>query len=207
MEEKKRITKERLHEDILKEVCSFGAGNAAARLSKMVGKKVKIDLPEILFRRPEEGSYFLPKGEKEVVIGLKSNFGGERDGMIFLLIPPEQAIKLLEFVFDKEIKNIGEMEQSALMEISNILTGAVVGAIANFAGMKIYPQPPVITFDLPLSIIDFAIGEQLEAINRIFYTVVTLKIEEEKIFLSLTFFPYFDLAGEIWKKMRRKRLS
>ncbi|HIH96799.1 MAG TPA: hypothetical protein HA348_04885 [Thermoplasmata archaeon] len=205
MTEDKESEGRKLYEDILREICSLGAGNAASRLSKMIGKKVEIDLPEILFRRPEEGSYFMPKGEKELVIGLKTNFGGEKEGMIFTLIPPEQAMKVLGFVFDKEIKEIGEMEQSALLEVSNILSGAVVGSIANFAGMKIYPKPPDITFDLPLSIIDFAIGEQVKAINRIFFTVVSLKIEEEKIFLLLTFFPFFDLAGEIWERTEKKK--
>jgi chemotaxis protein CheY-P-specific phosphatase CheC len=65
-----------LYEDILREICSFGAGNAAARLSKMIDKKVKIDLPEVWISRPAEGFPFLPKEKKEVIIGINSTFGG-----------------------------------------------------------------------------------------------------------------------------------
>jgi chemotaxis protein CheY-P-specific phosphatase CheC len=59
-----------LYEDILKEICSFGAGNAAARLSKMTGRKVTIDLPQIWTCRPAKGYPFIHKEEKEVGIAL-----------------------------------------------------------------------------------------------------------------------------------------
>jgi chemotaxis protein CheY-P-specific phosphatase CheC len=113
---------------------------------------------------------------------------------------------LLGFLFNKEIRELGEMEQSALLEISNILSGAVVGSISNFAEIKIILNPSKMTIDLPLSIIDSAIGEQMKAVNWIFFTVVILKIKEEKISLLLTFFPFFDLAGEVLKKMGEGKL-
>jgi chemotaxis protein CheC len=208
MKEGKEITEKEksLYEDILREICSFGAGNAAARLSKMVDKKVKIDLPEVWISRPAEGFPFLPKEKKEVVIGINSTFGGDRRGMIFVLMGLKEAKKLLGFVFNKEIREIGEMEESALLEISNIISGAVVGSIANFAGMKIILKPPKMTIDLPLSIIDPALAEQMETIKWIFFTVVSIRIEIEKISILLTFFPFFDLVGEVWKKMGEGKL-
>jgi chemotaxis protein CheC len=200
--DKKSTEKEKsLYGDILREICSFGAGNASARLSKMTGKKVKIDLPEVWISRPAEGFPFLPKEEKEIGIGINSNFGGEKRGVIFLLISIPQAKKLLSFVFDREIGEIGTIEESALLEVGNILSGAIVGSIANFAGMKIKPEPPKMTVDIPLSIIDHALAEQMESIKWIFFTIVSIRIEIEKISMLLTLFPFFDLVGEIWKKM------
>ncbi|HIH96601.1 MAG TPA: hypothetical protein HA348_03865 [Thermoplasmata archaeon] len=206
-EEKKNSDKEKkLYEDTLREICSFGAGNAAARLSKMIGKRVNIDLPEVWVSKPSDGFDFLPSNKREVVIGINSAFGGDRRGVIFMLAGMEDAEKLLGFLFNRKIKEMGEMEQSALLEISNILSGAVVGSIANFAGMKINLEPPQLTVDLPLSIIDPALAEQMEHIRWIFFTVVSIKIEVEKISLLLTFFPFFDLVGEIWKKMGEGKL-
>ncbi|HIH97808.1 MAG TPA: hypothetical protein HA346_02220, partial [Thermoplasmata archaeon] len=82
---------------------------------------------------PSEGFPFLSKEEKEIGIGINSSFGGEKRGVIFVLLPIEEAKKLLGFVFDREIKELGEMEESALLEIANILSGAIIGSIANFA--------------------------------------------------------------------------
>jgi chemotaxis protein CheC len=195
-----------LYEDILREICSFGAGNAAARLSKMVGKKVRIDLPEVWISRPAEGFPFLPKERREVVIGINSTFGGDRRGVIFIIISLKEVKKFLGFVLNKEIKEIKEMEESALLEICNILSGAIVGSIANFAKMRIILNPPKMPIDFPHTIIDLAIEEQMESIKWAFFTIVTIRIEIEKISVLLAFFPFFDLVGEVWKKMEEGKL-
>jgi chemotaxis protein CheC len=201
---KEKPEEKSLYEDILREICSFGAGNAAARLSKITGKRVRIDMPEVWISRPSEGFPFLPKQEKEIGIGINSSFGGEKRGVIFVLLPVEEAKKLLGFVFDREIKELGEMEESALLEIANILSGAIIGSIANFAGMKIEPDVPKMTVDIPLSIIDHAIAEQMNSVRWIFFTVVSIRIAIEKISILLTLFPFFDLVGEVLKKMKEK---
>jgi chemotaxis protein CheC len=190
-----------LYEDILKEICSFGAGNAAARLSKLTGKKVKIELPNVWVARPADGFPFLPKGEKEIGIGITTKFGMEKRGIVFTLIQQEEARKLLSFVLDREVREIGEMEESALMEIGNILTGAIIGSIANFIGVRVEPDVPQITIDMPLAIIDGAIAKQLESIRWIFFTAVSIRIAIEKISMILCLFPFFDLVKEVLKKM------
>ena len=201
---KEKPEEKSLYEDILREICSFGAGNAAARLSKITGKRVRIEMPEVWIGRPSEGFPFLSKEEKEIGIGINSSFGGEKRGVIFVLLPVEEAKKLLGFVFDREIKELGEMEESALLEIANILSGAIIGSIANFAGMKVEPDVPKMTVDIPLSIIDHAIAEQMSSIRWIFFTIVNIRIAIENISILLTLFPFFDLVGEVLKKMKEK---
>lgn len=193
---------EKFYVDILKEVCSLGAGNAAASLSRLIGKKVKIDLPEIVFKKPEEGKYFMPKGEKELIIGSETAFGREkeREGVIFVMFPPEHGLKLLKYVLGYDTEEIGDIEKSALIEVCNILSGALIGSIANFTGMKIIGKPPQYSYESPELIIQGGIGEQLKTMGRIFFTVVNIEVEDERIFLTLLFFPFFNLAEEIWRK-------
>jgi chemotaxis protein CheC len=191
-----------LYEDILKEICSFGAGNAAARLSKMTGRKVTIDLPQIWTCRPAKGYPFIHKEEKEVGIALTTKFGLQNRGIVIDLLALDDAKKLLSFVFGKKITHIGEIEADALSEIGNILSGAIIGSLANFIEEKLIPEAPILTIDLPLAIIDDAVAKQLESVRLIYFTAVTIKIEMEQINVLMCFFPFFDLAGLVLKKFK-----
>jgi chemotaxis protein CheC len=191
-----------LSEDILREICSFGAGNAAARLSKMTGKKVTIDLPQIWTCRPAEGYPFISKKEKEVGIAITTKFGLQKRGIVINLLSVDDAKKLLSFVFEKKITHIGEIEADALSEIGNILSSAIIGSLANFVEEKLMPDTPILSVDLPLAIIDGAVAKQLESVRLIYFTVVTIKIEMERIRVLMCFFPFFDLAELVLKKYR-----
>jgi chemotaxis protein CheY-P-specific phosphatase CheC len=114
----------------------------------------------------------------------------------------DDAKKLLSFVFGKKIAHIGEIEADALSEIGNILSGAIIGSLANFIEEKLIPEAPILTVDLPLAIIDDAIAKQLESVRLIYFTAVTIKIEMEQINVLMCFFPFFDLAGLVLKKFK-----
>jgi chemotaxis protein CheY-P-specific phosphatase CheC len=192
----------KLYEDTLREICSFGAGNAAARVSKLVDKKVTIELPKVWVSSASEGLDFLPEYEKEVVVGMNSVFEGEKKGVIYVLLDMISAKKMLKNLFNQEISKIGEMEESALLELSSIIASAVVSSLANFAEIKLMLEPPTLTIDLPLSIIDHAIAKQLELVKWIFFSVASITVEGEEVNILIAFFPFFDLVKEIWKKMK-----
>jgi chemotaxis protein CheC len=197
------ISDRKLYEDTLREICSFGAGNAATRLSKLINRKVMINVPTVWIKLPEE-PYFLPGRGKEAVIVVDSHFGLEKKGVIFHLFGLEDAKSLASIVLGTEVNKIGEMEESALLEIGNILSGAIVGSIANFIGEKIGLEQPHLTIDFPLAIIDYALGEQMRACNLALFTSVKMNAGGKEISTMQLFFPFFDMVGYIWRKMSKR---
>ena len=194
------ISDKKLYEDTIKEVCSFGAGHAAASLSRMINKKVTIHVPKIWVRLPEEPLIFPDQG-KEAIIALDSHFGPDKRGVIFHLLSLEDSKRLVSSLLGEQIDEISGISKDALLEIGNILSGSIVGSLANFIGDKIQIGQPNITIDHPLAIIDYAIGEQMKACNMALFTSVDMSIGGEKIQLMQLFFPFFDIVGLIWGKM------
>jgi chemotaxis protein CheC len=193
---------EGFYHDILREICSFGAGNAAARLSKMTDRKVRIDLPEVSISKTGKVLPLLSSEDEEAVVSIGSTFGGEKKGEIFVVLPFEEAKKIIGWIFKKNESKVEEFEESALLEISNILAGAIVGSIANFIGNKIMLESPQMVVDYPLDRIKKTIDKQFKEVNFVFVAQVIIRIEIEKIEILIMLFPFFDLAGEVWKKLK-----
>jgi chemotaxis protein CheC len=185
----------KLYEDSLREMTSIGGGHAAARLSKMIDKKVKIQLPRVWFGKVEE-SYFL--GEKKV-IEISNNFGVVKRGLAVQMMSQPTATNLLQLFLKEKIEEFGELEKSALLELSNILAGAMVSAIADLIEEVMSMEVPKITIDFPLSVIKRAINRQREVLGWTYFSTVNIYVEEEKISLQLSLFPFFDLMKDMWK--------
>jgi chemotaxis protein CheC len=198
------ILDRKLYEDILRELCSLGAGSAATNLSKILDKRVRITVPKVWIKLPED-PYLLPGKGKEIVVAIDSHFGHERRGVIFYLLSRENAVRLIEVFLNEGTGEIGELEESALLEVCNILSGGIIGALAKFLGEKIMLDPPHLTLDYPLAIIDYALGEQTEVMSLILFTSVNILAEGEEISLVLLFFPFFDVVEEVWRKAKEEK--
>jgi chemotaxis protein CheY-P-specific phosphatase CheC len=111
--------------------------------------------------------------------------------------------------FNRKINKIGEMEESALLEIGNILSGAIVGPIANFIGKKIILEQPRLNISYHPGAIGYALEEQMQAINSCLFPSVKIRVETkaEETFLISLFFPFFDMVGYIWRKLTAKILE
>jgi chemotaxis protein CheY-P-specific phosphatase CheC len=107
---------------------------------------------------------------------------------------------------NEKVVELGEMEESALIEAGNILSGTIVGSISNFMEEKITLDQPHLHIDYPVAIIDQALKEQTQKIGWVLFVSVKIFVEGEKISLTLLFIPCFDLVGQVWKKAREKNL-
>jgi chemotaxis protein CheC len=196
------ISDRKLYEDTLREICSFGAGHAAASLSKMLNQKIMISVPKVWIKMPEE-PYFLPGQGKEAVIALNSHFGTEKEGVIFHLLSLADAKSLAGLLLGEELVGLSRMGKDALLELGNILSGSIVGSIANFIGEKIGLDQPKLTVDYPLAIVDYAVGEQMRSTHTALFASVQMSAEGKEISLMQLFFPFFDIVGYIWKKLSK----
>ena len=136
--------------DALKEVANIGAGHAATALSQMVNTRIMVDIPEIKIVRFEDVGELLGSPD-EVVSAVMMQLLGDVTGRTDQVFPWRTAVQLTSVLLrrDNEMRpeDFGEIEQSALREVGNILVGAYINALSEFMGLMLIMSPPSIAID------------------------------------------------------------
>jgi chemotaxis protein CheC len=143
--------------DILREICSIGAGHAATALSQLTGRRIDLDVPRVRF----ESVQSVPEiagGAETVVDGLYFRILGDARGVILLIFPEESARGVVRLVLSgQEASPEGALSQSAMREIGNILASAFLSAIGQLAGLSLIPSVPGYARDMAGSILDLVL--------------------------------------------------
>lgn len=134
--------------DVLKEIGNIGAGNATTALASMLQSKVDMKVPNVMVVEFKDVGTLLG-GEEQEMAGAYLGVEGDITGSILFLTKKEAALgvakKLLgEYCGDE----LGEMECSAVKEVSNIITGSYLNALATLTGLTIYPSVPDLCVDM-----------------------------------------------------------
>jgi len=102
-------------------------------------------------------------------------------GSILFLVKEEIALHLVKKLMGDYATDLrGEMEQSALKEISNIITGAYLNALSTMTGLRIEPSVPDLTIDMAGAIlsvpaIEFGIiGDEMLLIQSQIYDEIAI---------------------------------
>ena len=165
------------HLDVLKEIGNIGAGNAATSLSKLLNRRVDMNVPEVKvidFNQVE----MVVGGAETLVAGIYLEFSGDIQGTIIFILDRDSAINLLSFLIPDYTRSHQEefspLAISALKEVGNILTGAYLGSLATLTDLKVKPSIPALAYDMAAAIlsvpmIEFGqMGEQALFIKTIF---------------------------------------
>jgi len=144
--------------DILKEIGNIGAGNAATSLSKILGKRIDMNVPKaniIQFKDVED----VVGGADTLVAGIYLEFSGDIQGTIMFILDEHSAKNMVSFLMNSpwnigssnhcnEQEEFSEIEISALEEVGNILAGAYIGALSALTGLRLKPSVPDLAFDM-----------------------------------------------------------
>ena len=141
--------------DALREVANIGAGHAATALSQMTGCTIMISVPTINIARLEDVPPQV-SGPEEPVAAVLMHMLGDLTGRTLLVFPKPTAIRLSELMLRRphgSSKDLGELEQSAIKEAGNILSGAYMNALSDFMGMVLLPSPPALAIDMSSAVL------------------------------------------------------
>ena len=141
--------------DALKEVANIGACHAATALSELTGEKVMVNVPVIRIN-PIEEVFSLVAKPQEVVASVLIYFLGDMTGRTLLLFPQEAAWHLTDCLMRQPLgttKKFGELEESALKEVSNVLTCAYMNALGDLLGLMVVPSVPSMTVDMAAAVL------------------------------------------------------
>ena len=141
--------------DALREVGSIGTGNAATALSALLGCEVRIPLPEVQVLEFNDAVEKLG-GFETVSAGIISSLSGEINGLMLALVQLDSINLILKHIMGKQIvsyDDLTELEDSAVIEVGNILISSFVNALSGLSGVKIVPSVPQLTIDMQGAII------------------------------------------------------
>jgi chemotaxis protein CheC len=144
--------------DALREVANIGAGHAATALSQMTGQTIMIAVPTINVAPLEDVPPQLGSPEEPVAAVLMS-MEGDLTGRTLLVFPKPTAVRMAELMLKRPHTGGGELselEQSAVKEAGNILSGAYLNALSEFMGLTLLPSPPSLAIDMAQAVLTTA---------------------------------------------------
>ena len=147
--------------DTLKEIGSIGTGNAATSLSQILGKAVRITLPEVRIMEYNEAIEWIG-GPETVTAGVLVKMGGQLNGIMLSV----QQLDFVNMVLDsmlgthiEDYSQLDEMGRSALIEIGNIMISTFINALSSLANISVDLTVPAFALDMQGAIIAVPMAE------------------------------------------------
>jgi chemotaxis protein CheC len=144
---------------ILSRLISKATLNAISGMAKMIGRDVEVRAINLRELTAETLPDFL-KDPDDILIGIDLEIGGDADGNMVLIYPPQIAFGLVDLLVGNPLgqtKGLEEMGQSALGEMGNVAGGFFLNSLADDTGMRLLPSPPTVTADKASVLLDKAI--------------------------------------------------
>lgn len=142
--------------DGLREVANIGAGHAATALSQLTNRRIMVGVPQVKVLRIDEIADMIGTGE-EVVAGVAMQMLGDLTGRTVQIFPKDTAEKVAGILIGRDDvrfpEGFGDLEQSALKEVGNILGGAYLNALSDFLGLLLLMSVPGLAMDVTAAVL------------------------------------------------------
>ncbi|MFL2060553.1 chemotaxis protein CheC [Marinilactibacillus psychrotolerans] len=146
--------------DALQEIINIGGGNAATSLSKLIERKVEMEVPTLEIMEYDQIYQKIRKEDEVVKAVLMNLIGDEEYGVFLFVVNPENAEKLAQMITPSAVELTNEFIDSAVSEIVNILVHSFMTAIMKIIDIKMVSTVPIMAEDMFGSIISSVYMEQ-----------------------------------------------
>uniref|UniRef100_UPI0006D1BA2C chemotaxis protein CheC n=1 Tax=Clostridium sp. NkU-1 TaxID=1095009 RepID=UPI0006D1BA2C len=136
--------------DLIREIGSIGTGNSATALSSMLGKAVRMTLPDVQILGYNDAIKFLGDPE-EIVAAILVKMSGEINGLMLFVLKLDFINEVLSSLMQEEIEDyyqLNVLETSALEEVGNIIISSYVNAISSLSDVSISLSVPDIAVNM-----------------------------------------------------------
>ncbi|MFC1782893.1 chemotaxis protein CheC [Planctomycetota bacterium] len=176
----------------LQHINQQAATNATEALSKLIDRPVVVGISKAEVKKVEDLSPFI--GPEDVVAGIYLPVTGDIRGAALLIFPQDTSFILCDLLVKRELgttRKLTKLDESALKEVGNIISGNYLSVLANTLQVKIVEHIPNFSFDMFGAIVSQIITEFAQKTEN------ALVIEIEFIFEPETFKGYFLLLFEV----------
>ncbi|PJJ59982.1 chemotaxis protein CheC [Hymenobacter chitinivorans DSM 11115] len=179
-----------LERDIIREILNIGLARAADSFAVIAQEKVLLEVPNLDIM---PGSNILDKvhefeGTHAII---QSDIRGEFNGTTLMFFSGQHVQRLSRVCLRMSVPDsiqIDEMQESLLLEISNIITGALVTQLANILKAKIYGAPPKAPKGNIAASLTSLIASQPKVQPLIFSVITQFSDKENSVELPLMLF-------------------
>jgi chemotaxis protein CheC len=149
--------------DALREIGNIGAGNAATALSQMTGCPVQMGIPTVKLLPVEEIAGEVGAAD-DIVAAMFLGVEGDAPGHMLFVMSERAARTMVDLLMgsagqESVVGAFSEIELSALQEVSNIMTGSYLSALAQITGLRLEPTPPAVGVDFAGALLGSALSE------------------------------------------------
>jgi chemotaxis protein CheC len=147
--------------DTLREIGSIGTGNAATALSQILGREVRIALPEVRIMGYNEAIEWIG-GPEEVTAGVLVKMGGQMNGILLSVQKLEFVNLVLESMLNQHVEGyeeLNELSRSALIEVGNIMISTFINALSGLSDMSVNLTVPAFAVDMQGAILTVPMAE------------------------------------------------
>ena len=133
-----------LERDVVREILNIGLARAADSFAVIAQEKVLLEVPS-LDLMPGNGILDMVREIQQTNVAIQSDIRGEFNGTTLMFFSGQHIQRLSRVCLRMDTPAstaIDEMQESLLLEISNIITGALVTQLANILKARIYGAPP-----------------------------------------------------------------
>jgi len=176
--------------DAIQELGNIGAAHAATTLSLILGSTIEMSVPAInVIDLSQLGTYMGEESAAIVVFELQGEIA--HGGYILFYITRESAVRMTNTILGMTEINrpLSEMDQSALLEVGNIMVSAFLDATAELLGIIMLPSPPALTIDMAHAVMQSLIAQMQEETNEVLLFSTELVCREYKIDSDIIMMP------------------
>ncbi len=183
-----------LERDIIREILNIGLARAADSFAIIAQERVLLEVPSLDLLSGQDITERVRDLQKRHV-AIQSDIRGDFNGSTFMFFSGQHVQRLsrvcLRMSVDESL-HLTELQESLLLEISNIITGALVTQLANILKANIYGAPPLApTGDLAALLHDLL--PDPGAVQPLIFSVITQFSDKENS-VELPLMIFFDRA-------------
>ena len=182
-----------LERDIIREILNIGLARAADSFAIVAKDRVLLEVPNIDLLMSEDILQRVREYQSRHV-AIQSDIRGDFNGTTLMFFSGQHVQRLSRVCLrmqTDEALNVNELQESLLLEISNIITGALVTQLANILKANIYGAPPTAPRGDIADTLQSLIPEQ--QLQPLIFTVITQFSDKDNM-VELPLMLFFDRA-------------
>lgn len=189
--------------DCMKELGNIGSSSAANSLSAMLGKTVKMRVPDVRVLEYQQVIDELGGAEK-LITGILVPLGGDIKGMMMFLLQESFAKVVINTFMQKDeitFHSLDETERSTILEMGNIMAGSYLNALSDLTGLSMEMAVPSMNVDMLGAILNVMLVEFAEVGDTVLFIDDGFVIDNVDIKSNIILIPEMESLDILMKKL------
>ena len=185
--------------DAMRELGNIGASHAATTLSTMLNTPIMLNVPEISIVDIDHiNSQIVQEHSAMVIFTMEGQT--PKAGYVILHVPKESVVQMTSIMLGlppDPMRELNEMDESAINEIGNIMVSAFLDGTAELLGIIMLPSPPRTIFDLPKNVFKLIIDESNICFDNVVFFKTELVCDEHELTANIFMIPNPPVLNDI----------